>query len=160
MRAGEDRAMVLAFDGSTAMQRRSFFAAAAGVLGLATSASAQEAPRQKVVYHLDDLDKVNEALANLRNHVAGVGGPGKADLRIVINGAALRAFKKADAEARMSSNFDMLTKATVGFEACANTMRGLEITLADLLPGFVSAEKGGVVRIAELQMQGFAYIKP
>jgi hypothetical protein len=145
------------------MQRRTFFSTlSAGALGLfgASRAHAEDAPRQKVVYHVDDLDKVNEALANLKNHVAGVGGPGKADLRIVINGVALRAFRKDEAEARMSSNFDGLSKAEVRFEACANTMRGMNITLADLLPGFVAAEKGGVVRIAELQMQGFAYIKP
>jgi uncharacterized protein len=29
-----------------------------------------------------------------------------------------------------------------------------------LLPGFVVADKGGVVRIAELQSQGFIYLRP
>ena len=33
-------------------------------------------------------------------------------------------------------------------------------TLKDLLPGFVSAERGGVVRIADLQAQGYAYLRP
>jgi intracellular sulfur oxidation DsrE/DsrF family protein len=39
-------------------------------------------------------------------------------------------------------------------------MRALNITLKDLLPGFVAADKGGVVRIAELQSQGFIYLRP
>jgi intracellular sulfur oxidation DsrE/DsrF family protein len=39
-------------------------------------------------------------------------------------------------------------------------MRAQKITLGDLLPGFVSAEKGGVVRIAELQSQGYLYLRP
>jgi len=34
------------------------------------------------------------------------------------------------------------------------------VTLRDLLPGFVSAEKGGVVRLAELQSQGYQYLRP
>jgi intracellular sulfur oxidation DsrE/DsrF family protein len=39
-------------------------------------------------------------------------------------------------------------------------MRALKLTLKDLLPGFVVADKGGVVRIAELQSQGFIYLPP
>src|SRR5262249_6573096 len=40
------------------------------------------------------------------------------------------------------------------------TMEAQNITLSDLLPGFVVADKGGVVRIAELQSQGYVYLKP
>jgi intracellular sulfur oxidation DsrE/DsrF family protein len=39
-------------------------------------------------------------------------------------------------------------------------MRALNLTLKDLLPGFVVADKGGVVRIAQLQSQGFIYLRP
>jgi intracellular sulfur oxidation DsrE/DsrF family protein len=39
-------------------------------------------------------------------------------------------------------------------------MEAQNITLSDLLPGFVAADKGGVVRIAELQSQGYVYLKP
>jgi hypothetical protein len=34
------------------------------------------------------------------------------------------------------------------------------MTLPDLLPGFISADGGGVVRLAELQAQGYVYIRP
>jgi uncharacterized protein len=33
-------------------------------------------------------------------------------------------------------------------------MKSQNVTPRDLLPGFVSADEGGVVRIAELQSQG------
>jgi uncharacterized protein len=33
-------------------------------------------------------------------------------------------------------------------------------TLKDLLPGFAVAEKGGVVKLAEFQAQGYAYLRP
>jgi intracellular sulfur oxidation DsrE/DsrF family protein len=39
-------------------------------------------------------------------------------------------------------------------------MKAQNITLTDLLPGFVSADKGGVVRLAELQSQGYLYLRP
>jgi intracellular sulfur oxidation DsrE/DsrF family protein len=45
-------------------------------------------------------------------------------------------------------------KAGVGFFACANTMAARNWTLGDLLPGFVVAEKGAVVLLADLQAQG------
>jgi intracellular sulfur oxidation DsrE/DsrF family protein len=32
--------------------------------------------------------------------------------------------------------------------------------LKDLVPGFVSADRGGVVRLAELQAKGYAYLRP
>jgi intracellular sulfur oxidation DsrE/DsrF family protein len=33
-------------------------------------------------------------------------------------------------------------------------------SLADLLPGFVAAERGGVVKLAELQRDGYLYLRP
>jgi intracellular sulfur oxidation DsrE/DsrF family protein len=39
-------------------------------------------------------------------------------------------------------------------------MKSQNITLKDLLPGFVSADQGGVVRLAKLQSQGYLYLRP
>jgi len=39
-------------------------------------------------------------------------------------------------------------------------MDAQKLTLGDLMPGFAVAEKGGVVKLAELQAQGFAYLRP
>jgi intracellular sulfur oxidation DsrE/DsrF family protein len=39
-------------------------------------------------------------------------------------------------------------------------MRATNVTLRDLLPGFIVADKGGVVRIAQLQSQGYTYLRP
>jgi len=39
-------------------------------------------------------------------------------------------------------------------------MKSQNVALEDLLPGFISADKGGVVRIAELQSQGYLYLRP
>ena len=47
----------------------------------------------------------------------------------------------------------------VTFFACHHTMKAMELTLADLLPGFAVAEKGGVVKLAELQQDGWLYLR-
>ena len=42
--------------------------------------------------------------------------------------------------------------------ACGNTVKSQNVGLKDVLPGFISADKGGVV--AELQSQGYLYLRP
>ncbi|MDE2375971.1 DsrE family protein [Bradyrhizobium sp.] len=147
------------------MQRRSMLRAGlAGLLGAfgagGAAAAAEPAARQRVVYHLADADRVVFVLGNLQNHVDGVGGPGKADIRLVVHGPALRAFHALAAQDHTVAAMQKLAQEGVGFDACANTMKAQGVKLDDLIPGFVVAEKGGVVRIAELQQQGFAYLRP
>jgi len=131
-----------------------------GVLSAAGARAASEGRQQRVAYHLADLDRVLFVLGNLQNHVDGVGGPGQADIRLVVHGPALRAFHAISADRNMSAAAVRLIKAGVGFEACANTMKAQGIKLDDLLAGFTVAEKGGVVRLVELQQSGFAYLRP
>ena len=52
------------------------------------------------------------------------------------------------------------SRAGLELAACGNTMKSQNVALKDLLPGFISADKGGVVRIAELQSQGYLYLRP
>jgi hypothetical protein len=140
---------------------RASLAGLLGVFGVGGAAAATEPPaRQRVVYHLADADRVVFVLGNLQNHVDGVGGPGKADIRLVVHGPALRAFHALAAQEHTTATMQKLVKEGVGFDACANTMKAQGVKLDDLIPGFIVAEKGGVVRIAELQQQGYAYLRP
>ncbi len=147
------------------MERRSLFRAGlAGLLGsvgLAAAARAAEpATRQKVVYHFVDLDRVAFCMNNVQNHVDGTGGPGKADIRLVVHGPALKAFHAISADDNIVAMAERLIRSGVGFDACANTMKAQGVKVDDLTPGFAVAEKGGVVRLAELQVQGYAYLRP
>jgi hypothetical protein len=36
----------------------------------------------------------------------------------------------------------------------------MDLTAEELLPGMIEVSQGGVTRIAELQSQGFVYIRP
>jgi intracellular sulfur oxidation DsrE/DsrF family protein len=125
----------------------------------ATTATAA-ADKLKVVYHLSDLDKAAFVLGNIENHFDGVGGPDHVTIALVVHGPALRAFHAASASRDIASRVRQFTKDGAELAACGNTMRAQKVTLADLVPGFVAAEKGGVVRIAELQAQGYLYLRP
>jgi intracellular sulfur oxidation DsrE/DsrF family protein len=48
----------------------------------------------------------------------------------------------------------------LGAYACSNTLRAEGMTIGDLLAGFDPAECVGVVKLTQLQAQGFAYIRP
>lgn len=136
----------------------------AAIGGLFAMKAAQAAPgtpdKAKVVYHLCDLDKVNFVLGNIQNHFDGMGGPEKVTIALVIHGPALKSFHAASANADVKGKVAGFGRAKLELAACGNTMKGQGVTLQDLLPGFVAADKGGVVRIAELQSQGYVYLKP
>jgi intracellular sulfur oxidation DsrE/DsrF family protein len=149
------------------MHRRNILWGAVSAVGAAIAASrasaANEAPaprKLKVVYHLSDLDKVSFVVGNIQNHLDGVGGPDNVTIALVVHGRALRAFHSAGVNPDLSRRVSQFSKAGLELAACGNTMKSQNITLQDLLPGFVSADKGGVVRIAELQSQGYLYLRP
>jgi uncharacterized protein len=123
-------------------------------------AKAEAAQLPKVVYHLSDLDKVDFVLGNIHNHYAGMGGPGHVKIALVVHGPALKAFHAAAATPDVTKHVGELKDAGLELDACINSMRAQNVTLKDLLPGFIVAEKGGVVRLAELQSQGYAYLRP
>lgn len=145
------------------MRRRDMFravlAGAGTLLGLrAVQAATTEPSRQKVAYHLSDVDKVNFVLGNIKNHYDGTDS--NVDIVLVVHGPALAAFKSKGISAAISGRFAGLVRQGLASHACANTMQGMDISLADLLAGFHAADKGGVVKLAELQGQGYAYLRP
>ena len=149
------------------MHRRNMLWGALSTLGAAFAASrasaATEAAPQgklKVVYHLSDLDKVSFVLGNIQNHINGVGGPDHVTIALVVHGPALRAFHASQANPDLTRRVGEFSRAGIELAACGNTMKSQNVTLKDLLPGFVNADKGGVVRIAELQSQGYLYLRP
>ena len=145
------------------MDRRNIFKAffAAGFGAFATRrASAEAAQARKVVYHLADVEKVSFVLGNVRNHLAGAGGADAIKLAVAVHGPALGVFRLGGTNVAVQDDMRDSLEAGVGFFACANTMAARNWTLGDLLPGFVVAEKGAVVLLADLQAQGWAYLRP
>jgi intracellular sulfur oxidation DsrE/DsrF family protein len=149
------------------MHRRNILTAATAAIGAlfaAADKTAQAAPttpdKSKVVYHLSDFDKVESVLGNIRNHYEGVGGPDKVTIVLVVHGSALKAFHTESATASIVQRTSEFSKSGLELNACINTMRSQNVGLKDLVPGFVVAERGAVVRMAELQSQGYVYLRP
>jgi intracellular sulfur oxidation DsrE/DsrF family protein len=139
---------------------RGLLAGAGTLFGLAQAKAAarQGSTRPKVAYHLADFEKVAFVLGNIRNHYDGAGG--NVDIVLVVHGPALAAFKVNGSSAAIAGRFSGLVKDGLSPLACANTMHGMDIALTDLFDGFASADRGGVVRLAELQAEGYAYLRP
>ena len=149
------------------MHRRNILSAAFAATGALFAVGSRPARAQapgrdagKVVYHLADLDKVAFVLGNIDHHLAGAGGPEKVTIELVVHGPALRAFHVDRASPDTAHRLAGLVNAQVKPAACIHSMQGQNVTLKDLLPGFTIAERGGVVRIAELQAQGYVYLRP
>jgi intracellular sulfur oxidation DsrE/DsrF family protein len=151
------------------LSRRSIFSrflpglaggAAASVLPAAASAAASADGVQKVVYHLSEPTRVNFVMGNIKNHIAGKGGPDKVKIMLVVHGPALEAFVSSKANPDIRAQVTKRADDGVSFIACGNTMKAQKLEVSDMLVGFDVAEEGGVVRIADLQQQGYLYIRP
>jgi intracellular sulfur oxidation DsrE/DsrF family protein len=148
----------------TMLSRRSAFgrilATLAGVSAAGRASAGTVRPIPRVAYHLSDLDKVQFALGNIENHIAGEGGSGQVEIVLVVNGAALGAFRLERANAKLAAQLARVAALGVVLGACGNTLDAQKISVSDLLPGFVRLNEGGVVRLARLQRDGYAYIRP
>jgi intracellular sulfur oxidation DsrE/DsrF family protein len=151
------------------MNRRNLLSTVAASIGAAFaatpspgSAATQDASptKLKVVYHLSEFDRVSFVIGNIQNHLDGVGGPDMVTIALVVHGPALRAFHTASANPDLKGRVGQFSKAGLELAACGNTMKSQNVALKDLLPGFIGADRGGVVRIAELQSQGYVYFRP
>ncbi|WP_121630255.1 DsrE family protein [Tropicibacter alexandrii] len=129
-------------------------------IALTLSTGAFAADKLKVVYHVSEADKVGFALGNMLNHIQGVGGPENVEIVLVAHGPALKAFHDISADPKTSERVAALQGNGVQFEACGNTMNAQAVGLDDLLDGFARRDEGGVVRIAQLQSEGYLYIRP
>jgi len=130
------------------------------LLTLITCLPAFAADKQKVVYHLADEDKAGFVLNNIRNHIDGMGGPDRVQIVLVMHGPVVKSFGDIDAVDRVRNDVKALQADGVEVDVCANSLKAFNLKLDELLPGLVEARASGVVRIAELQSQGYLYIRP
>ena len=143
--------------------------AVAAVVGLAMLAGAEashlkENPKKhKIVYHLNEagVDKTKFVLSNIENHIKGVGGLQNIEtIELVVHGPALKNFLTATIDPGLKASLERLQTEGLVFGACGNTMKAFNITLEQLPEGAKYLPQGGVVRVMELEEQGYADIKP
>jgi uncharacterized protein len=147
-----------------APRRRSFaagFAALAAVLVPAGAARAQAPERQgqgnKLVIQVSENEPQNWGLVlNNAHNVLSAVPAGSADLEVVVFGPGISMLKLGSP---VGDRVAAAMKSGIRIVACQNTMRGMHLTPADMLPniGYVPS---GVVELMQKQQQGYAYIRP
>ena len=117
----------------------------------------------KVLYHIDssDLGVATYAMALINKHIEAEGGPDKIDVKVVIHGPALKLFDKEKVDPTLLQKFNGIIKKGVQPEMCQVSMKFFKKPLESLVSGLVPTEHPvAVKRIADLQAQGYLYIKP
>ena len=132
-------------------------------LGAAGCVTTEGYGKQKVVYHVnsDDPKILKAAVGNIQNHINAVGKE-NLDLKVVMHGNGLALLQVAKEDQDMKSKVDNLKLQGIGFQVCANTLKGkklnyktdlYDVSEKDIVPS-------GVAEIAHLEKQGYTYIKP
>jgi len=128
------------------------------VAGLSGAAETSQGPHRVVMQLNSGDEKVQRgALNNIRNLYQEVGREHLL-VELVVHGAGLPLLTKKDSTlapelAQLKTAYD------VEFTACSNTMKAQGLARADLIDQ-VDRTMPAMVRLMELQEQGWSYIKP
>ncbi|EPX82557.1 DsrE family protein [Salipiger mucosus] len=153
------------------ISRRIFAMVALAGTALAATApqvSAQGAgyDKQKVVYHInynggDDNKSYKGALRNIQNHINAVGAE-NLEVKVVMHGNGLGLLMAAKEDDRLQTSVGSLKSQNVGFNVCANTLKGRNIDYSNDLYDVWEEDivPSGVAELSKLQQQGYTYIKP
>ena len=109
-----------------------------------------------VVFHVDETEKWELALANTHNLLTGIEAEGS-QVEILVNGKAVEIFSSLDEKTLRTMK--ILFERGVKFLACRNSLKSHGID-EKALPGFFEVVPIGVLELTEKQLRGFAYIKP
>jgi intracellular sulfur oxidation DsrE/DsrF family protein len=142
----------------TLSKRSLFLAGGAALLAavLPAAVRAQSSMRNRALFQVTDNDPArwNLILNNLGALKEGVGSEG-AEIELVAYGPGVNMLK---ADSPVKHRIADALRAGVTINACQNTMNGMKLTPADMLPeiGYVPS---GVVEVMKKQQQGWAYIR-
>jgi intracellular sulfur oxidation DsrE/DsrF family protein len=131
--------------------------------GDAQSAEGPSKEKVKVLYHVDgkDPEVAKYALALINKHIEAEGGPENIDIELVVHGPALELFERDKMDPEMTKRFNQIIEKGVHAEMCQVSMKAFGKTLDNLAKGFVATlHPVAVKRIADLQREGYLYIKP
>ena len=117
----------------------------------------------KVLYHVDgkDLATATYAMALINKHIEAEGGTENIDVKLVVHGPALELFKEESVDPTLKAKLKSALDKGIDAEMCQVSMKLFGTPLEKLVAGFQPTEHPvAVKRIADLQQQGYIYIKP
>ena len=119
--------------------------------------------KTKVLYHVDgkDPDVAKYAMALINKHIEAEGGPDNIDVVLVVHGPALKLFEKETVDPDLRDKLKVIIDKGAQAEMCQVSMKLFGTPLEKLVAGFKpTAHPVAVKRIADLQKEGYLYIKP
>ena len=134
-----------------------------GSFGTTAQSQGLSKEKVKVLYHVDgkDPEVAKYALALINKHIDAEGGPDRIDVELVVHGRALELFEKDKMDPEMTKRFEQIIGKGAKAEMCQVSMKAFGKTIDNLAKGFVATlHPVAVKRIADLQQQGYLYIKP
>ena len=136
-------------------------------LTLAVPAVAADGKTHRIVFQVDQNDPavMNLTLNNVSNILEYYHSKGEqAEIEVVAYGPGLNMFRddKSPVKDRIKSIKSGAFPSNVAFSACGNTQKGMEKAEGHPIPIIAEATvvSAGVVRLTELQEQGWSYIRP
>ena len=152
------------------MNRRSIFTATVAALAVTpllhrTAAAANERKQHKLAIHVDQNDAavMRLALNNARNAFELYASMGEeVAIEIVAYSQGLHMLRDDTSPVKEEIKATRAKVPNLAFGACNNTKRAMERTEGKPVPIIPEATivPAGVVRLVELQEQGYSYLKP
>ena len=136
-----------------------------GLLLVTATMAFADAKTHRIAFHVDESDPkvMNMALNNVQNVSNYYAGKGeKVIIELVAYGPGLNMFVKGKSPVEGRISVMSMSIDDLKFSACGNTHRkmsekaGKDVALID----GVGMAPSGVVRLVELQEQGYAYVRP
>ncbi len=127
---------------------------------MAAAAVAGSKPPLKILFHVDSPQPERMEMAFHNAHSAEMhAGKGNIKMVVVANGPAVKFFlKKGDA--KLSSEIkDLVSTGDVEFHVCGTSLKAFGYKPQVVL-GSCMVVPAGIIDIAELENEGFVYIKP
>ena len=140
-------------------------ALAAALTQAAAPALAAADKVHRIAMHVDDNDqaRMNLALNNAANAIELYSQRGEAtEIEIVTYGPGLHMLREDTSPVKERLKAFMQKEKKVAFAACANTMAGMKRSEGKDVPLIEGAKivPAGVVRLVELQEEGWSYLRP
>ncbi len=152
------------------MDRRSIFKVAMAALAATPllnrkAAAGSEKKTHKMVVHVDqnDPDVMRLALGNTRNaHSLFTAHGDEFEVEIVCYHGGLHMLRDDTSPVKEEIKRTRAAVPQVTFGACNNTKRAMEKTEGKIIPVIPEAHvvPAGIVRLVELQEEGYTYVKP
>ena len=133
-------------------------------LGIAGPTAADHVKDGRAVHRIVvQVNEDNPQLWNLMlNNIANlIGAMGKehVDIKVITYGPGINMFKKGSSVVERLDSLKKFAGSSVGYTVCSNTMKAMKVERQDIVP-LVDDFYPGIVRLVELQEQGYVYLRP